>query len=102
MPVEGVANELKEIRRSALVGVGNPGRQVPVLCLELETGVSWTDDQEAELQSRLGQTRWADVVKRSLVHDGFPVDPRHNSKIKREELRLWAQMKCDDFVGVVK
>ncbi|MFT7320826.1 MAG: hypothetical protein ACI8SI_002378, partial [Congregibacter sp.] len=29
-------------------------------------------------------------IERVLFHPGFPVDTRHNSKIGREKLALWA------------
>ena len=102
VPVEGVVNEIPGIRRTALVGVGAHSVQAPVLCVEMDAEAEWTGEIEGALQMRLNETRWANVVKRCLVHKGFPVDPRHNSKIKREELRHWAQAKCGDLIGVVQ
>jgi hypothetical protein len=32
-------------------------------------------------------------VKRVLFHPGFPVDVRHNAKINRETLAVWAQAR---------
>ena len=32
-------------------------------------------------------------IKTVLFHINFPVDPRHNAKIFREKLALWAQKK---------
>jgi hypothetical protein len=32
-------------------------------------------------------------VKRVLYHPGFPVDVRHNAKINRETLAVWAQSR---------
>src|SRR6185369_9059841 len=40
IPVEGVFNTHPEVFRTALVGTGKPGKQRPVLCVELEKGVS--------------------------------------------------------------
>ena len=37
--VEPVFNVHPKVRRTALVGVGEPGHQVPVLCVELAAGV---------------------------------------------------------------
>jgi len=90
VPVEGVANTVDGVCRTALVGTGPRGRQVGVLCVDLEPGVVWGRALEQELLARLGKTRWDGVVTRCLVHPGFPVDPRHNSKIKREQLAMWA------------
>ena len=30
-------------------------------------------------------------IEHFLFHPAFPVDPRHNAKIHREELKLWAE-----------
>jgi hypothetical protein len=30
-------------------------------------------------------------ISRFLIHPGFPVDIRHNAKIGREKLAVWAQ-----------
>ena len=97
VPVEGVYNEHPAVFRSALVGLGAPGRQIPVLCVELEPGQDWTPDIEDELRSLATDTRWDGAVQRMLPHPGFPTDARHNSKIRREDLRQWAQNQCPDL-----
>ncbi len=90
-PVEGVFNALPAVRRCALVGVGEAGRQTPVLCVEREPGSPVSDDalrrQLLELAQKRGITR---PIRAVLFHPGFPVDPRHNAKIRREELAVWA------------
>ena len=91
--VEPVFNTHPEVRRSALVGVGQPGAQRPVLCVELESTVpaSARGRIEAELLN-LGQRHAHTArVQTILFHPGFPVDIRHNAKIGREALRVWAQ-----------
>jgi hypothetical protein len=35
-------------------------------------------------------TFWAGAVTAAHNHSAFPVDPRHNAKISREALTLWA------------
>ncbi|TVQ92551.1 MAG: hypothetical protein EA397_07005 [Deltaproteobacteria bacterium] len=90
VPVEGVFNEHSKVLRTALVGIGERGAQEPVLCVELEAGEAWTDGLEAEILAMAEGTRWEGVVRRVLHSAGFPTDARHNSKIKREELRAWA------------
>jgi acyl-CoA synthetase (AMP-forming)/AMP-acid ligase II len=90
VPVEGVFNEHPAVFRTALVGVGTRGSEVPVLCVELRAGQTWSSGLEAEILKLADGTRWAGVVKRALVHPGFPTDARHNSKIKAEELKVWA------------
>ncbi len=90
VPVEGVFNEHPKLLRTALVGVGVHGAERPVLCIELEAGQEWTAGDEAGLLALAEGTRWEGIVTEVLVHPGFPVDPRHNSKIKREVLKVWA------------
>lgn len=92
-PVEGVFNAHPKVWRSALVGVGEPGAEVPVLCVELEKGQTWTNEDEAALLALADDTRYARLVRAVLVHPGFPVDARHNSKIRREDLKVWATGK---------
>lgn len=89
--VEPVFNTHPQVRRTALVGVGEPGRQTPVLCYELQPGVG-TDRarMEAELRAIGARHPHTARIATFLPHPGFPVDIRHNAKIGRETLALWA------------
>jgi acyl-CoA synthetase (AMP-forming)/AMP-acid ligase II len=93
--VEPVFNALDGIARTALVGVGPAGRQLPVLCYELQPG---TADSPA-LQQRLRDEAAAHAgtlrIERFLLHPGFPVDIRHNAKIGREKLAVWAATRME-------
>jgi olefin beta-lactone synthetase len=91
VPVEGVFNEHPQVFRTALVGVGPKGAQTAVLCVELRPGAAWSPAVEAEILALAKGTRWADVVQKVLVHPGFPMDARHNSKIRNEDLQAWAE-----------
>jgi acyl-CoA synthetase (AMP-forming)/AMP-acid ligase II len=90
--VEPVFNTHPDVRRTALVGVGEPGAQVPVLCVELAEGVHRREWSRIECE--LGEIAAAHPhtagIARFLRHTGFPVDIRHNAKIGREKLALWA------------
>ena len=92
---EAIFNQHPDLRRSAVVGVGPRGRQVPVLCIELQGKLSAVDNERVHFD--LLQLAQAHAITRSirtvLVHPGFPVDTRHNSKIGREELAKWAEQK---------
>lgn len=89
--VEGVFNALPAVRRCALVGVGPAGRQTPVLVVERESGQPVGEDALRRQLLDLAQSREATrAVRAVLFHPGLPVDPRHNSKIRREPLALWA------------
>ena len=91
-PCEGIFNTHPRVFRSALVGVRRDGVVEPVLCVELEpaAGGIARDLVQAELRelgSRHERTR---QIETFLFHPAFPVDVRHNAKIFREKLALWA------------
>lgn len=93
--VEPVFNTHPAVRRSALVGVGTPGSQRAVLCVELEPGTARKAHAgiRAELFA-LGQRREHTArIGSILFHHRFPVDIRHNAKIGREALARWAAMQ---------
>ena len=92
VPVEGVFNEHPKVLRTALVGLGERGDHVPLLCVELEAGEQPSDALRDEILALGEGTQWEGLLTASRVvwHPGFPVDPRHNSKIKRGDLRDWA------------
>jgi acyl-CoA synthetase (AMP-forming)/AMP-acid ligase II len=94
---EAIFNQHPDLLRSAVVGVGARGRQMPVLCIELKGKLSPVDTERVhfdllQLAQAHSMTR---EIRTVLFHPGFPVDIRHNSKIGREELAEWAakQMK---------
>jgi len=89
-PPEGVFDAHPKVFRTALVGVGARGAEVPVLCVEMRPGEALTPEVERQILALANGTRWAGRVRNVLGHPSFPVDARHNSKIKREELKTWA------------
>jgi len=99
VPVEGIFNAHDKVLRTALVGVGDTGRQIPVLWVELEQDQEWSGELAAEILALADGTRWSGLVERVLHHPSFPVDPRHNSKIKRGELRDQARSRCADLLA---
>ncbi|MFI9650608.1 fatty acid CoA ligase family protein [Streptomyces sp. NPDC052040] len=90
---EHVFNAHPAVQRSALVGVGPYGEQQPVLCVELapDTDTSQWPCIERELHDLGASNPMTKPVTRFLVHPGFPVDVRHNAKIRRELLAGWAE-----------
>ena len=89
VPCEGILNEHPGVARTALVGVGEPGAQEPVIIAELANG----GDPAAvgpELVAMAAEHQVTAPIKRALFHPSFPVDARHNAKIKRELLAVWA------------
>ncbi|MGE4368016.1 olefin beta-lactone synthetase [Thermomonas sp.] len=91
--VEPVFNTHPQVRRTALVGVGPKGAQVPVLCVELAEGVgaaAWPRIAEALRQRADGFVHTAKIAQFLHYPKPFPVDIRHNAKIGREALAAWA------------
>src|SRR5690606_23630968 len=90
--VEPVFDAHPEVRRTALVGLGERGAQRPLLCVELLPGVG--RDAHARIAAELrhigeGHVHTAHVALFAF-HPAFPVDIRHNAKIGREKLAVWA------------
>lgn len=93
IPCEAIVNEHPQVFRSALVGVKDGrGVTIPVMILELHRersiGSRRVIGEALDLCRAHPLTRAIDTI---LVHPAFPVDIRHNAKIFREKLSLWAQ-----------
>ncbi|MDR1043798.1 MAG: AMP-binding protein [Candidatus Adiutrix sp.] len=92
IPCEAIFNNHPQVRRSALVGVGPLGRQKPVIIIEPHSSLkspSWS-----ALIEELGALAKANPrtihISSFLKCRSFPVDVRHNAKINREKLAIWA------------
>lgn len=48
---------------------------------------------QEELRSMANEHDFTGEIKDFLFHRKFPVDPRHNAKIYREKLAIWANNK---------
>lgn len=95
---EAIFNQHPDVFRSALVGIGPPGRQRPVVIVELHPGQGPPNSQEeanlmAELRDRATLNPLTESISDFLIHPAFPVDIRHNVKISREKLADWAAGK---------
>jgi acyl-CoA synthetase (AMP-forming)/AMP-acid ligase II len=95
IPCEAVFNNHPSVFRSALVGIGPRPDQTPVVCIELEKGlnVSPRKKLKIELMALAESKPLTKNIKHFLFHKSFPVDIRHNSKIFREKLAVWAAKK---------
>jgi acyl-CoA synthetase (AMP-forming)/AMP-acid ligase II len=90
-PCEAPFNNHPEVFRSALVGVKKGGKTRPIVIVELEKGVKADRGRlTAELREIAARHRHTESIETFLFHSGFPVDVRHNAKIGREHLALWA------------
>ena len=95
---EAIFNQHPHIFRSALVGVGPPGIQRPVIILEPKQGkFPKTPAAKKTLLDEIRLLGQSSPLTKSiddfLLHPSFPVDIRHNAKIFREKLALWAARK---------
>ncbi len=93
IPCEAVFNTHPQVFRSALVGIGKTGQKKPVICVELESEISKSEqtrirEELFKIAEEHGITR---DIRDLLFHPAFPVDIRHNAKIFREKLAVWAE-----------
>jgi len=95
IPCESLFNSHPRVFRSALVGIGLPPQQEPVICIELHKSDDGKNKAhlEKELLEIAAANELTNGIKTILFHKAFPVDIRHNSKIFREKLARWAEKK---------
>lgn len=92
---EAIFNQHPGVYRSALVGIGLRGEQQPAIVVEPEAG-QFPSDESAKNRLRnelmeIGQrSELTTSIKTVLLHKSLPVDTRHNVKINREKLAVWA------------
>jgi olefin beta-lactone synthetase len=95
IPCEAIFNIHPDIYRSALVGVKRGDEMMPVICIEPARRLSRRerDRVRAELLERAAVFAQTRRIRTILFHRSFPVDIRHNSKIFREKLAVWASRR---------
>ena len=86
---EGVSNAHSSVKRSALVKASDK----PVMIIELKPGAENPDLIKAEVLNLLQKNPRTQSINTLMIHRSFPVDPRHNAKIERAKLALWAEHK---------
>ncbi len=92
IPCEAIFNNHPQVSRSALVGIGARGQQRPVLIVQPIAGTTVNQQQLfAELRVMGSEYPHTRSICSFLVHPQFPVDIRHNAKIFREQLAVWAE-----------
>jgi acyl-CoA synthetase (AMP-forming)/AMP-acid ligase II len=88
---EGVFNAHPAVARSAVVGITREGEVRPVLCVERDPRSRLSDEELRGELLALGAARpHTRAISTILFHKSFPVDIRHNAKIFREKLAVWA------------
>jgi acyl-CoA synthetase (AMP-forming)/AMP-acid ligase II len=88
--VEPIFNRSHLVARTALIGVKRNGVTHPVLCYELGSTLP-VESVRRDLRARAEQFQHTRGIRTFLMYGfSFPVDVRHNSKIFREKLAVWA------------
>jgi acyl-CoA synthetase (AMP-forming)/AMP-acid ligase II len=93
---EAIFDHHPDAFRTAVVGVGPRGSQRPVLIVEPREGRMPTSDvvKEAFASEMLALGAEHEITRDIhdvLFHPDLPVDVRHNAKIQRKKLALWAE-----------
>lgn len=92
---EAIFNQHPAVYRTALVGIGERGQQTPAIVVEPEKGRGPSNKTEedtvrGELLKLGGANALTKEIRKVLFRDALPVDTRHNVKINREDLAVWA------------
>jgi acyl-CoA synthetase (AMP-forming)/AMP-acid ligase II len=92
---EAIFENHPDVFRAALVGVGMPNDERPLIVIEPEAG-RFPESKETQdafrkqvLELAAGSPLTASI-RDVLFHRSLPVDTRHNVKIQREALKEWA------------
>lgn len=93
IPCERIFNSVPGARRTALVGVTTLTRTVPVIVVEPEHKTANRDAIRTKILALAEQHEPTRGIDEVLFHEKFPVDIRHNAKIFREQLAVWAAGK---------
>ena len=91
IPCEAIFNNHEKVYRSALVGVGDKGQQVPVMFIEPFSKIDNKDKFFKELAKLADSFSHTKKIEHFFIDKAFPVDIRHNSKIFREKLAVKAK-----------
>jgi olefin beta-lactone synthetase len=100
IPCEAIFNRHASVFRSALVGVGSKGSQQPAIVVEPLPGCMPRGRKQRELLINelraLGQSeQHTAAIGHVFLMRSLPVDVRHNVKINRELLAIWAAKKLE-------
>jgi acyl-CoA synthetase (AMP-forming)/AMP-acid ligase II len=85
---EAILNQHARIFRTALIGIGEAGAQVPAIVAQPENGLFPRDGLEkrlllGELRALAKTNPLTENIEHFFLHRSFPVDVRHNAKIHR-------------------
>lgn len=92
VPIENLFEGVKDVARVALVSV----KGIPGIVIEPDPG-AWpdTDNCRKEILTRIREVALRSPLTASIknfyLHPAFPVDRRHNAKVYRDRLGVWAE-----------
>ena len=93
IPVERIVNQVEGVRRSALVHLG--GGRAGIVIEPHDPAANLEGTNQGELLEKVVATlkvnKLTAEIDKLFVHPSFPVDGRHNAKIFRDRLSVWAQ-----------
>ena len=85
--IERIFENHPGVFRTALVGVGSPGQQRAILCVEPHPDTNLAHSQiQNDLLEQARNNPMTREIKHVVITGPFPVDIRHNAKIQREAL----------------
>ena len=98
IPTEAIINQHSRVYRCAVVTVmcrGTAEAAVVVECWPEHRTTSRADEQQLldEIKRLAAENPLTSSITHFLLRDALPVDIRHNAKIFREKLSIWAQEK---------
>ncbi len=95
IPCEAIFNTHPAVARTALVAATQRGEVIPVICVEPVQPLSRSEQHKVkqDLMERGAAFSHTKGIQTILFHRSFPVDIRHNAKIFREKLAVWASRR---------
>jgi acyl-CoA synthetase (AMP-forming)/AMP-acid ligase II len=90
--VEAIFNQHPEIKRTALIQILKNGIVAPALVIERFDGQNTMQSKFLDNLKLLAKSsQYTQMIQDFYLHPAFPVDVRHNIKIDRTKLSVWAQ-----------
>lgn len=92
-PIENIVNQHPMVRRSALIGIADSGE--PAIVVEPQPSVNLENEEglerlSGEVLELLSPHAFAKPIQSVFFNPALPVDGRHNAKIFRDQLAVWA------------
>lgn len=88
---EAIFNKHPAVKRSALVGLGKKGREIPAIVIERKDGQFLSGKERSVFENELlGYAKkfpHTEAIQKIYLSKHFPVDVRHNIKIDRTKLK---------------